>query len=280
MPDNLARTLSIDEPRDLGVLPSELDGGLASRAAIGLVVLATDQTMEHEYRALVRLPGVAFYEARVFSDNDITPETLRAIGPRIAPTVDLILPSLALDVVAFGCTSATMTLGEDAIFAEIRKARPDAACTTPVTAALAAFRTLGAKGVGVLTPYAPEINRGLAAYFAARGAPIAAVATFDRRDDREAARISVASIEAAAERLAASPGVDAIFVSCTSLRVAEAVERLERRIGIPVTSSNHAMAWHCLRIAGIDDEVASAGRLFTLPEDGSKSSVISSRAEL
>src|SRR5579872_4785492 len=153
MSTGLARApLHAGEPVDLGVLPSELDDGLACRAAIGLVVLASDQTMEHEYRALIRLPGVAFYEARVFNDNDITPETLRAIGARIAPTVDLILPGVKLDVVAFGCTSATMTLGEDAVFAEIRKARPDVACTTPVTAALAAFRALDVKGVGVLTP--------------------------------------------------------------------------------------------------------------------------------
>ena len=191
-------------PIDLGVMPSELDGGVASRAAIGLVVLATDQTMEHEFRVLVRQPGVAFYESRIFNDYDITPETLRAIGPRIAPSVDLILPSIELDVVAFGCTSATMTLGEDAVFAEIHKARPNVACTTPVTAALAAFRALGARKIGLLTPYAPEINSSLVRYFGDRGLNIAAVATFDRRDDRDAARISVASIEAAAERLAAS----------------------------------------------------------------------------
>jgi len=252
-------------PVDLGVLASELDGGLASRAAIGLVVLATDQTMEHEYRALIRLPGVAFYEARLFNDNEITPETLRAIGPRIAPSVELILPSIPLDVVAFGCTSATMTLGEDTVFKEIRKARPGVACTTPVTAALAAFQTLGAKGIGLLTPYAPEVNANLVAYFAKRGVSIAAVATFDRRDDRDAARISVASIEAAAETMAKVPGVDAIFVSCTSLRVAESVAGLERRIGIPVTSSNHAMAWHCLRLAGVDDPLPAAGRLFERP---------------
>ena len=55
---------------DLGVLPSELDEGIASRAAIGLVVLATDHTMEHEFRALLRLPGVAVYKSRVFNDAD------------------------------------------------------------------------------------------------------------------------------------------------------------------------------------------------------------------
>jgi maleate isomerase len=252
-------------PIDLGVLPSDLDGGVASRAAIGLVVLATDQTMEHEFRLLVRQRGVAFYEARVFNDHDITPETLRAIGPRIAPSVDLILPSIELDVVAFGCTSATMTLGEEAVFAEIRKVRPSVACTTPVTAALAAFRALGSRKIGLLTPYAPEINANLVRYFGDRGLDIAAAATFDRRDDRDAARISVASIEAAVERLAGAPAVDSIFVSCTSLRVAEDAARLEARIRAPITSSNHAMAWHCLRLAGIDDVVPAAGRLFEVP---------------
>ena len=49
---------------DLGVLPCTIDGGIASRAAIGLLVLATDQTMEHEYRHLIRMPGVAVYEIR------------------------------------------------------------------------------------------------------------------------------------------------------------------------------------------------------------------------
>ena len=84
-------------------------------------------------------------------------------------------------------------------------------------------------------------------YFNGRGVNVAAVATFDRRDDRDAARISGPSIETAVQRLATTKGVEAIFVSCTSLRVAEAAAGLERKIGAPVTSSNHAMAWHCLR---------------------------------
>ena len=110
---------------DLGVLPCTLDAGIASRAAIGLLVLATDQTMEHEFRHLIRLPGVAVYQARLFNDADITPATLRAIGERIAPATELILPSLHLDVVAFGCTSASMALGEEEVFRQIRRARPE-----------------------------------------------------------------------------------------------------------------------------------------------------------
>ena len=34
-------------------MPFELDGGVAPRAAIGLIVLATDNTIEHEFRQIV-----------------------------------------------------------------------------------------------------------------------------------------------------------------------------------------------------------------------------------
>ena len=143
---------------DLGVLACTLDDGIATRAALGLLVLATDQTMEHEFRHLIRLPGVAVYGARLFNDADITPETLRAMRDRIAPAAELILPGMHLDVVAFGCPSASMALGEAEVFRQIRRARPDVACTTPVTAAFAAFKALGARRIGVLTPYAPAVN--------------------------------------------------------------------------------------------------------------------------
>ncbi|GAB4066505.1 Asp/Glu racemase [Ancylobacter sonchi] len=250
-------------PVDLGVLPSDIAPRIGERANIGLVVLGTDQTIEYEFRNLLTPPGVALYETRLHSDVDITPETLRAIGPRIAPSTDLILPGLSLDVVAFGCTSATMLLGEDYVSGEIRKVRPDVACTTPVTGALAALRALNAGRIAMLTPYSPQITAGMADYFASRGVEIGAYATFDRRDDRDAASISVDSIVAGAEHLAErTPGIEAIFVSCTSLRVVEAVARIEALTGLPVTSSNHAMAWHALRLAGIDDAVAGAGRLF------------------
>jgi maleate isomerase len=247
---------------DLGVLPCTLDQGIAARAAIGLLVLATDQTMEHEFRQLTRPPGVAVYHARLFNDADITPETLRAMRERIAPATELILPSLHLDVVAFGCTSASMALGEAEVFRQIHRARPGISCTTPVTAAFAAFRALGARRIGVLTPYAPEVNAVVRGYLEAHGAQVAAFATFDKRDDRVAARITVGAIAAGVGALARAAQLDAVFVSCTSLRLADSVAAIEREVGIPVTSSDHALAWHCLRLAGINDTVEGAGSLF------------------
>jgi maleate isomerase len=131
-----------------------------------------------------------------------------------------------------------------------------------VTAAFAAFKALGARRIGVLTPYAPDVNAVVRAYLDTHGADVAAFATFDKRDDREAARISVASITAGITSLARGASLDAVFVSCTSLRLAEHVEAIEAAAGVPVTSSDHALAWHCLRLAGVGDTVPDAGRLF------------------
>ena len=104
-------------PADLIVnrhhLPHRLDGGIAARAAIGVIVLATDQTLEHEFRRLLDVPGVAFYESRILNDPAITPATLAAMEARLSEATDLILPGLPLDVVAFGCTSASMVIGEE-----------------------------------------------------------------------------------------------------------------------------------------------------------------------
>jgi maleate isomerase len=251
--------------RDLGVLPSRLDGGIAERAAIGLIVLATDQTMEHEFRRIVRQDGVALYESRIFNDKIIAPETLRAMGARIAPAAELILPGLPLDVVAFGCTSAAMELGEEMVFEEIHKVRPEVQCTTPITAAFAAFETLEVGRIAVLTPYSPDINRNMRRYICARGYEVPVMATFNRPNDHEAARISVDSIRHAAETLAADDEVDAVFVSCTSLRLADVAREIEAEVGKPVTSSDHALAWHCLRLAGVDDAMPEFGRLYEQP---------------
>ncbi len=242
-------------------LPFALDQGIARRAAIGLIVLATDHTIEHEWRQMLRLDGVAFYESRILNDAAINPETLARMESRLAEATGLIRPGERIDAVAFGCTSATVVLGEETVFRRIREARPGVACTTPITAALAGFQALGCRRVALLTPYVERVNRMMRDYLQARGLQVPAMGSFNHEDDNEVARIDAASVAAAVRTLGGHPAVDGVFVSCTSLRVAALVEGLEAELGKPVTSSNHAMAWHALRLAGCADPVPGFGRL-------------------
>ena len=262
--NDVARGLKADSEMILiEHLPFESDGGIASRARLGLLVLATDFTIEHEWRAIIGgLPGVALYESRILNDAQITPETLRAMEPRIAAATDVILPGSPLDVVAYGCTSASMAIGEEKVFDRIRSVRPEARCTTPITAAFAAFRALGARRIGVLTPYRADVNRIVADYIGARGFEVPVFGSFNEQDDGKVSRITPASVKQSVKTILSHAPVDAVFVSCTSVRLAEAARGIEAETGVPITSSNHAMAWHALRLAGITDVMPQWGKLF------------------
>lgn len=241
-----------------------LDAGISDRAAIGLVVLATDHTIEYEWRKLLAIDGVGFYESRIANSAEITPETLGEMDDLIAPGVAVIRPGERLEVVAFGCTSASMVLGEDRVIARIKESRPNAACTTPITAARVALNSLGAKRVALLTPYMRTINESMRDYLLNRGVNVVRMGSFEHSDDNEVARIDAQSVRNAILALGRHEDVDAVFVSCTSLRLADQVARVESELGKPVTSSNHAMAWHALRLAGVKDELPQFGRLFTV----------------
>ena len=246
-------------------MPFELDGGVAERAAIGLIVLASDQTIEYEFRKIFDLAGVGLYESRIFNASAITPETLKEMEAGLAQAASVILPGMPLDVVAYGCTSGAMVIGDDTVAARIRGARPGVACTSPMTAALAAFDALEVRRIALLTPYVDEINQAMRRHIEAGGVSVPVMGSFNEEDDTRVARIGPESVRRAALDLGGADLVDAVFVACTSLRVVDFVTDLEAALGKPVTSSNHALAWHCLRLAGIAEPMARFGRLFTQP---------------
>jgi maleate isomerase len=240
----------------------KLDGGIAHRARIGMIVLATDHTIEHEFRQIFRIDGVAFYETRILNAPDINPTTLAEMEKGMAAAAAAILPGIHLDVVAYGCTSGTVVIGEERVFERIREARPGVACTTPITGAIAGLKAMGCGRIALLTPYVESVNQMLRRHIEARGIGVPVMGSFNHENDNEVACISQESIKDAVRDLMREPGVDGVFVSCTSLRVASIVEELEAELGRPVTSSNHAMAWHCLRLAGVAEPIPGFGRLF------------------
>ncbi len=264
----MSDTLDVTEDLKSGLLlnkqnlPFSLDEGIARRASIGLIVLATDHTIEHEWRRMLGgLGGVAFYESRIMNSASITPETLREMEKDIAQAARLIRPGERIDVMAFACTSGAMVIGDETVAARIREARPGVPCTTPMAAAIAGLKAMGALRVALLTPYVDRINQMMRAYIEPRGIKVTVMGSFNHENDNEVARIDAKSIERAALDLGRHDAVDAVFVSCTSLRVVSLVEALEKRLGKPVTSSNHALAWHSLRLAGYADAVQGMGRL-------------------
>ncbi|WP_157089357.1 maleate cis-trans isomerase family protein [Oceanibaculum pacificum] len=243
-------------------LPFQTDGGIGSRAAVGLLVLETDQTIEDEFRAIWPRDGVALYAARLHNDVIITPEKLLQMQAEIPPAAKLLPFMTDFKAIAFACTSGALVIGEDKVAALIHSVKPGVKVTDPVTAARAAISSMGVKRVALLTPYVKEINERLRDSLVARGLDIPVMGSFNEADDDVVARITPDAIRDAIVEIGSRPECDGVFVSCTSLRVAKIAEEAEALIGKPVTSSNHALAWHMLRLAGIEDEIPGFGRLF------------------
>ena len=100
------------------------------------------------------------------------------------------------------------------------------------------------------------------ARFEAAGIAVRVVGSYCEESDEVVGRIDADSILKGATAVGASDDVDGVFISCTNLRAAAIIPEAERTLNKPVTASNHALAWHLLRLAGIDDTHARAGRLF------------------
>jgi maleate isomerase len=251
---------------DIHSTPSRVPALLEDRPVkkrIALVALATDHTSERDFSRICDPDQVGVYTNRITFENPTTKETLLRTGPRLSEAAAQILPDEEVDVVAYGCTAASIVLGNDAVTRYLNAAKPDTPCVTPSSAAFDAFEALGVKRVSVLTPYSPDVTDELAQYFATHGPEVVNAACFGLTDDRQMARISEDSIIEAGIA-ACSDQADALFLSCTALRAATCVQRIEDRLGKPVVSSNQAMVWRCLRLAGIMDSVPGYGQLFQL----------------
>jgi maleate isomerase len=242
------------------------------RARIGLILLATDFATEGELARF--LPDgrgadadVAWFTTRVPNTNPVTAANLRAMGPELARTAANILPGARLDAIAYSCTSGTVVMGAEATRAQINAGRPWVPVTTPAIAALAAFDALGVRRLSVLTPYSPEVNAAIADFLIADGCDIRTFASFHLDTDEAMSGVPERAIAEAAAG-ADTPDSDAVFISCTALRAVGCVAELEARLGKPVVTSNQAMFWHALRLAGVADAVPGRGTLLQLGLNG------------
>lgn len=236
------------------------DRPLAHR--VGLVALSTDHTTEVDFARILAPAGIGIYVNRIPFANPVTPATLRAMAPDLTEGAALILPGEALDAVVYGCTSASVCIGDAEVRAQVARGKPGCPVVTPVSAALAGLRALGARRISVLTPYTVETSRPMAAMFEAEGLAIDRFTCLNLTDDREMARIALDDLVDLAAT-ATDRASEALFISCTALRAASVIDRIEAATGLVALSSNYAAAWNVARVCGQGGALAP-GHLMTL----------------
>ncbi|MGB3243348.1 MAG: Asp/Glu racemase [Sulfitobacter sp.] len=228
-----------------------LEGPIGTRATLGLVVLQTDETLEHDFRRLFTAPDVSLYVTRVPSGADVTPETLASMSVALPAATRLLPPALTYDVVGYGCTSGTAVIGPDMIAKQVRAGCRAAHVTEPVSALVALCAARGVSRLAFLSPYIESVSATLRHALNVRGVATPVFGSFDEAEETRVAKISKSSLYDAAMALGASDQVDAVFLSCTNLRTLDVIPQIEADIGKPVFSSNQALAWHMGNLAGL-----------------------------
>jgi maleate isomerase len=234
------------------------------RARIGLIGLASGMTTEAEMHWLIPQDGVLLVTTRVRDSNTVNLSNLAEMEADLVRAADTLLPGERLDVIAYGCTSGTIAIGEAAVNMRIHSVRPGIPTTNQFRSSVTALAAVGASRICLVSPYTQAVTCAMARHLVLEGIEIVHAVAFGLELGSDICSLSPQTI--LAETVAADrPQANGIFICCGGLRTMDMLEEAERRLRKPVVSSNQSLAWHALRLAGISDPRPDYGRLMRLP---------------
>jgi maleate cis-trans isomerase len=211
---------------------------------LGVLTPQANTTVEPEM-AILLPPRMAMLNARLTSPKP-------SIAERLVDYVDGLdaavgqFANAPLGAIAFACTGASYLVGraaEDAAVARI-EARTGLPFVTAARAVCDAFAALGARRVGLVSPYPPDLTEASAGYWASRGFEVGRVVA--AAPPGEAFHpIYAMSAGSAAEALAGmeGAGVDAIVMLGTGMPTLGPILDRPAVDGAPVVSCMAALGW-------------------------------------
>lgn len=239
-----------------------MDMGRHHRARIGFILMSTDLAAEDDYFKMAP-EGVGVHITRLKTEDTTTKKTLRQHLKHMEEAASRLQPDARPNVVSYCCTSGSIVNGEEQVFEAIQRGAPWATPTSIVTGVVDALHALNVQKLVVGTPYLDEINQAEAEFLHLKGFEVLDIQGLNLRTGVEFGRVTPAYWQKFAQALDQTDA-DAIFLSCSGVRTLEVVENLEHLTGKPVITSNQALFWSCLRLAGVPDRLAGFGRLFDI----------------
>lgn len=129
-----------------------------------------------------------------------------------------------------------------------------------------AVRALGARRVGMVSPYSAELMRKAWHYFERQhGLSISSSESFNITDPLSLPEVGAGRVEQALER-AMAERPEALLIVGGAIPVIEHAQAWEQRFGVPVVTTNQALIWAMLKAAGAGDRLPGLGQLLaTMP---------------
>ena len=227
---------------------------------IGLITLSTDLTMESDFYSISRDLPIDVFVNRIKNYNPLTKENLLKMYDQLESVTKDILPDEKINTVAYGCTSGTIAIGKDKVKEKIQLAKPGCYVSTPITATLKAFNKMKIKKITIFTPYSKNLNETVFEYFSKEGIEILSSASFNLDTDTEIGKVDPNYLLDILTKMEMG-NAEALFVSCTALPVLKILDELEKKIKIPVFSSNQTLIWDSIRSVGCKTAINGYGSL-------------------
>jgi maleate isomerase len=228
---------------------------------IGLITLASDFRIEKDFNNVIYGKEIDLFSNRIHCYNPLTNETLKKMADDITDVTKEILPDQKLDCVAYGCTSGTIASGYSSIHKKVNLAKPNTKVTTPITSAIKALKKLNINKISVFTPYTDEINQSVAEYFKKENVEVVSLSFFDIASDLDIGKVDPDYLFEVLSKIDLSES-DALFVSCTALPVLSLIDKLEKKLGKIVLSSNQTLIWDTLKEINYNKNIEGFGQLF------------------
>ncbi len=235
--------------------------GKIHRPAIGLIELSTEVVTHSEIKAFLPPCDAGIYTSRIEFGDATDINGLSGMEAHLHSATRLFPAGDFLDAVIYACTSGTMVIGAERVRSIIAGLRPNIPVYDPISAVISGFAAMKRRKVAVVTPYIRETNTVVAQYLALSGIEVVNAVTFDLLSGASMNRLSPRDIYNAG-MLADTPDAEAIFISCTGIRVSPILDDLERALGKPVLSSNQALTWQCCETVGLVRDDGRGGSLF------------------
>lgn len=234
---------------------------------MGVLIPYTNTNLEPDMSSMAP-SGVSIHVTRIGGYTvDGVPgyDEMRTMGRASLDDAVALLSGTRPDLVLYGCTSATASLGVEGDLRFGQKLAADMKCPALTTSGsiLQSLERLGVRNVSLMTPYDKELTAAAAKFVESAGfrvlssiCPDASLRSLEqgRLEPDQIIELTVKGLHDQAE---------AIVLTCTDLRAVECIERLEELTGLPVVTSNQALFHEGLLHLGLPT-VSVPGRLARL----------------
>lgn len=235
-----------------------------STLRVGMIVPSLNTIAEDDFRRYCP-PEVGYHVHRIRLRKEGGRVTMEGLVRAYLEAVDeaSYLKDMSPDAVAFNCTGASAAYGKNGDEALARRMTealgiPSGNTMTAIKEALTALK---ATRILHVCPFTDEFSRIERDALAASGFDVARTVSLDFTDAKVAARMTPEQI-ADFVHARIDDGIGAVLLSCANVRAFEAADALERALDRPVITSNQAMLWSVLQLAGWRGRIDGAGRLF------------------